>query len=138
MYGDNGDILTDDSQFDSKYYELTIFVVSKRQEITITVKGDEGINIADPANFVVGKGLKWGANDIKEQALSIASPKENFEIKEWHLNNESGELLEYESVLKENAIVFATMIWNTKSVHYRQENTLFSFIKEALSRKNST
>ena len=82
MYGDNGDILTDDFQFNTTYYYADIFVVSKKQEITITVKGNEGVNISDPANLVVGKGLKWGANGIKEQALAIASPKENFEIKE--------------------------------------------------------
>ena len=134
MYGDHGDILTDDSQFDSKYYYLKIFVVSKRQEITITVKGDEGINIADPANLVVGKGLKWGANDIKEQVLSIASPKENFEIKEWHLNNESGELLEYDSILKENAIVFAKSklkLAKYKVEHYQEniDNDEYSLIE---------
>ena len=134
MYGDHGDILTDDSQFDSKYYYLEIFVVSKRQEITITVKGDEGINISDPSNLVVGKGLKWGTNGIKEQALSIASPKENFEIKEWHLNNESGELLEYESVFKENAIVFATSklkVAKYKVEHYQEniDNDEYSLIE---------
>ena len=134
MYGDHGDILTDDSQFDSKYYYLKIFVVSKRQEITIAVKGDVGINIANPSNLVVGKGLKWGTNGIKEQALTIASAKENFEIKEWHLNNESGELLEYESVFKENAIVFATSklkVAKYKVEHYQEniDNDEYSLIE---------
>ncbi len=134
MYGDHGDILTDDSQFDSKYYYLKIFVVSKRQEITIAVKGDVGINIANPSNLVVGKGLKWGTNGIKEQALTIASVKENFEIKEWHLNNESGELLEYESVFKENAIVFATSklkVAKYKVEHYQEniDNDEYSLIE---------
>jgi len=129
-----GDVLTDDFTFTSTYYYHDIFVVSKRQEITITVKGDEGINIANPSNLVVGKGLKWGTNGIKEQALTIASAKENFEIKEWHLNNESGKLLEYESVFKENAIVFATSklkLAKYKVEHYQEniDNDEYSLIE---------
>ena len=76
-----------------------------KNNVIITVKGDENINVSSPNTLSVAKGSKWA--DIKTQVTTIASPKEYFEIKEWRVNDKDGELIGEAKEFKENTTVFA-------------------------------
>ena len=123
--GKNGGYLEDNFSFNES---VTIFVTSKKKgepekpRITITVKGDEGVEVSSHGNFTVDSGAKW--ESIKAQAVAIASVKECFEITTWHLNNADGVLINDETEFKANTIVFA--VSKRKVVQYKvvhaQEN----------------
>ena len=83
--------------------------------ITITVEGDENVVLGTPNTKSVAKGAKWA--EIKTQVMSIASAKEDFEIKEWHLNNADGTLINDETEFKANITVFA--VSKRKIVQYK-------------------
>ncbi len=89
----------------------TIYATSKKKgepetpKITITVNGDEEVEIGSPNNFTVDSGSKWAG--IKTQAEEKAKAKECYEIEAWHLNNAGGTLINDETEFKENATVFA-------------------------------
>jgi len=89
-----------------------------KDSIIITVEGDENIDIGTPDTMTVGKGVKWV--DIKTQAEEKAKAKEDFEIKEWHLNNADGTLIKDETEFKANTIVFA--VSKRKVVQYKVEH----------------
>ena len=90
----------------------------KRGNVIITVKGDENVNLSSPNTVSVAKGAKWA--DIKTQVMTVATPKEFFEIKEWHLNNKDGEAIKDETEFKENTTVFA--VSNRKVIGYKVEH----------------
>ena len=89
-----------------------------RDSITITVEGDENVILGSPKTVNVAKGAKWA--EIKTQAEEKVKAKENFEIKEWHLNNAVGTLIKDEIEFKENATVFA--VSKRKVVQYKVEH----------------
>ena len=74
-------------------------------EITITVNGDEGVEVKKPNSFKIKKSSTW--KDIKQRAIEKIKPKENKEIKEWRLNDKDGELIREDRQFKENTTVFA-------------------------------
>ena len=111
----SGEIIEEDRQFKEN---TTVFATSKRQEISITLEGGEGIEIAPPNPFVVDKGLKWA--DIKTKAKDKITLNENFDFVAWHLNNADGTLIEDEMEFKENTTVFA--VTRTKIVSYKIEH----------------
>ena len=111
----DGTLIKEETEFKEN---TKVFAKSKRQKITITVKGDENINIGTPNTVSVAKGAKWA--DIKTQVEGKAIPKENFEIIEWHLNNADGILIEYETEFKVNTIIFA--VSKRKVVQYKVEH----------------
>ncbi len=112
-----------------------IFATSKRKgepdkpKVTITVKGDEGVEVRSPNNFTVDSGAKWAS--IKTQAEEKAKAKENFEIKEWHLDNKNGTLITNEREFKEDTTVFA--VSKRKVVGYKVEH-----LKENIENENYT
>ncbi len=123
--GKDGGYLEDSAVFNEN---ALIFATSKKKgepdkpKVTITVKGDEGVEVNSSNTFVVDKGSKWA--EIKAQAITIASPKENFEIDSWHLNSADGTLINDETEFKANTTVFAVSkrkIANYKVEHW-QEN----------------
>ena len=89
-----------------------------RDSITITVEGDENVVLGTPNTLNIAKGAKWA--EIKTQAEEKAKAKENFEIKEWHLNSKDGELIGEDRQFKENATVFA--VSKRKVVKYKVEH----------------
>ena len=95
-----------------------IYATSKKNEITITVAGDEGVNLLEKKTFGADKGATWG--NIKEEAVAIATAKEDFEIKEWHRMSADGELLKDESKFEESETVFA--VTKRKIVKYKVEH----------------
>ena len=119
--GKDGSYLADSALFNEN---ALIFATSKKKgepnkpKVTITVKGDEGVEVGSPNDFTVDSGAKWAS--IKTQAEEKAKPKENFEIKEWHLNNKDGTLINDETEFKENATIFA--VSKRKVVQYKVEH----------------
>ena len=111
----SGEIIEEDRQFTEN---TTVFATSKRQEISITLEGSEGIEIAPPNPFVVDKGLKWA--DIKTKAKDKITLNENFDFVAWHLNNADGTLIEDEMKFEENATVVA--VSKRKVVQYKVEH----------------
>ena len=111
----SGEIIEEDRQFKEN---TTVFATSKRQEISITLEGGEGIEIAPPNPFVVDKGLKWA--DIKTKAKDKITLNENFDFVAWHLNNADGTLIEDEMEFKEDTTVFAAS--KRKVVQYKVEH----------------
>ena len=89
----------------------TIYATSKKkdepeiQKITITVRGDEGIEVASLNTFNVDKGSKWA--DIKTQAIEKVKVKENFEIKEWRIEDEKGAVLQDGTTFEKDETVWA-------------------------------
>lgn len=82
--------------------------VDNRENVSIVVLGDKGFDIGSDSNrFFVDKGAKWG--DIKDFALEIANLSEDrgYELKSWHLKNESGEALNDETTFDVATTVFA-------------------------------
>ena len=119
--GKDGSYIEDTQVFNAN---ALIFATSKKKgepdkpKVTITVKGDEGVEVGSPNNFTADSGLKWAS--IKTQAEEKAKAKENFEIKEWHLNNAGGTLIKDETEFKENATIFA--VSKRKVVQYKVEH----------------
>ncbi|MGP1415045.1 MAG: hypothetical protein ACTTJ6_03800 [Treponema sp.] len=74
-------------------------------EITIAVKGDNGIAVEKPGYFTAIKGSDW--KSVKDKATDMAKEKLYTKIIDWHLNEATGELLKDEMVLKTNVTVFA-------------------------------
>ena len=96
-----GEVLNDDKAFEQN---TTVFAVSK-ETVTITVKGDAGVDIAAENTFTVDKNTKWG--DIKTTAEAKMSVKANYRFVEWRLNSGTGEVLNDDKRLEQNATVFA-------------------------------
>ena len=96
-----GEVLTDDKRFTEN---TTVFAVSK-ETVTITVKGDDGIEIPAENTFTVDKNAKWG--DIKDLAKAKIKEKANYEFVEWHLNDKRGAVLENYIFFTKNTTVFA-------------------------------
>ena len=111
----NGEVLEDAFVFAQN---TTIYATSKKNEITITVAGDSGINIHTNNAFGAKTNATWG--NIKDKAVTIATAKEYFELHEWHLQNATGELLKDETKFEENGTVFATS--KRKVVKYMVEH----------------
>ena len=114
----------------------TIFATSKKKgepekpKVIITVKGDENVEVDSSSNtFKLDKGAKWA--NIKSQAEEKAKAKENFEIKEWHLNNADGTLINDETEFKGNTTIFA--VSKRKVVQYKVEH-----LKENIENDNYT
>ena len=79
-------------------------VPTPQADVTITVKGDEGISLKSPNTFKVKRNSTW--KDIKDNAKSKVTPKENKDIKEWRLNDAQGDVLVDTYKFEKDAIVF--------------------------------
>ena len=109
-----GQELTGDYTFNTN---TTVFIVTKptstppTPKITITVKGDQNVELISSApNFPtleVEEGKTWG--EIESFAKTkIKKYKPHYELKNWHLTNESGTVLNasYTTPFNNDAIVF--------------------------------
>ncbi|MEL3900580.1 MAG: leucine-rich repeat protein [Treponema phagedenis] len=104
----NGADLTDDYPFNS---DTTVFAVSK-EAVTITVKGDERIDL--PLTFEKPQGTEW-ANlryDIEEKIKPTADWKDDweegdYEVYEWRLGDENGKKIYDSYTFTENTTVYA-------------------------------
>ena len=74
--------------------------------ITITVKGDEGVEIKEPNSFEVIESSSW--KDIRKRAEAMLwLYDENKIIKEWRLKDEKGKVLQDGTTFKKDETVFA-------------------------------
>ena len=130
-----GEVLKDT---DTLKKDETVWCVSKNKEkpptnpITITIEADEGYTFKEatkPCTIEVEKNSTWAS--IKTQAEEKAKPKENFEIKEWHLNNKEGTVIKDETEFKGNTTIFA--VSKRKVVQYNVEH-----LKENIEDENYT
>ena len=109
-----GQELTGDYTFNTN---ATVFIVTKptstppTPKITITVKGDQNVELISSApnfpTFEVEEGKTW--DEIKTFAESkIKKYKTHYELKNWHLNNASGTVLNagYTTPFNNDAVVF--------------------------------
>ncbi|MGP1521364.1 MAG: leucine-rich repeat domain-containing protein, partial [Treponema sp.] len=126
--GKDGGYLEDSAVFNEN---ALIFTTSKKKgepdkpKVTITVKGDEGVEVGSPNNFSADSGSKWAS--IKTQAEEKAKAKAHFELLEWHLSESTGTLITDETEFKENATVFAVSKEKPKAkykVEHHQQNLL--------------
>ena len=119
--GKDGSYIEDTHVFNAN---ASVYATSKKKgepdkpKVTITVKGDKDVEVGSPNDFTVDSGSKWG--DIKTQAEEKAKAKENFEIKEWHLNNKDGTVIKDETEFKGNTTIFA--VSKRKVVQYKVEH----------------
>ena len=100
-----GEALTDNKTFTTN---TTVFAVSKekaKEQVTITVKGDAGVNIVPENTFTTNKNAKWG--DIKTTAKAKMSVKANYEFVEWRLNDKTGDVLTDDKRFEQDTTVFA-------------------------------
>ena len=107
-----GQDLTDAHLFNTN---TTVFIVTKQippsppplAKITITVTGDTGVALKTPPTFEVAPGKRW--DEIEELAKSkIKKYEQHYELKNWHLTNASGMVLNasYTTPFNNDAIVF--------------------------------
>ena len=114
LTGASGAPLLDDYVFNTNE---TVFVVSKQTvvppppKVTITVKGDENVELISTApdfpTFEVEKGKRW--DEIESLAKTkIKKYKDNYKFKEWHLTDASGTPLNnsYTTPFDNNETVF--------------------------------
>lgn len=108
-----------------------IYATSKKKgepetpKVTITVNGDNGVEVVSPNNFKVDKGSKW--ESIKNQAIGKLKIKAHFEVIEWHLTKSTGTLITDQTEFKENGVVFAVSKEKAKAkykVEHHQQNLL--------------
>ena len=74
-------------------------------EIIITVKCDDDLTVKTATTFKDIKNNTWG--NIKEKAINKITTKENFEIKEWRINDNKGQVLQDTYKFEKDEIVFA-------------------------------
>jgi len=105
--GKDGSYLTESTYIFSA--NATIYARSEKEwipKIRISVYGDYGVEIPYLNNDIeVDEGSKWA--DIKAEVMAIATPREYFEIKEWHLNDKDGKIIEDTYEFKEFTSVYA-------------------------------
>lgn len=93
---------------------------SPAAKITITVKGDENIQLMIPSgqsslSFEVKKGTQW--NEIEPLAKNKIKITQHYELKNWHIIDKHGAVLDnhYTTPFNENTTVFAeTKLKNIK------------------------
>ena len=100
-----GQPLTDDYTFTEN---ATVFIITKQTStpppdmITITVAGDTGVILKAAPTFEVTKGKTW--NEIESLAESkIKKYKQHHELKNWHLINDLGPVLDDSYITPFNA-----------------------------------
>ena len=77
---------------------------SESNEMTIIVKGDAGVEVKEPNSFKVKKSSSW--KSIKQKAIEKITTKENKEIKEWRIKDESGEVITDSQIFEKDETVF--------------------------------
>jgi len=74
-------------------------------EIIITVTCDENLTVKTPNKVKAVKNDTWGK--IKKEAIEKITKKDNFEIREWRLNDKKGIVLEASYKFEKDETVFA-------------------------------
>ena len=76
-------------------------------EVTITVKGDDGVTVNKLNTIKIKKKSAW--RDIRQKAIEKITTKKNKEIKEWRINNATGELIREERTFEKDKVVWAVL-----------------------------
>ncbi|WP_252722653.1 hypothetical protein [Treponema sp. Marseille-Q4132] len=106
----DGQPLTGDYTFNANE---TVFIVTKTTvtpppaKITITVAGDTGVVLKAASSFEVDPGKRWDEIEVLAKK-KIQNYKPHYELKNWHLNSASGQVLDdsYITPFNANATVF--------------------------------
>ncbi|MGP1438684.1 MAG: leucine-rich repeat protein [Treponema sp.] len=77
------------------------------KEITITVKGDEGVTVNKLNTIKIKKSLNLTWKDIKNLAEATLTLKGNKDIKEWRIKGVNGKLLQDGTTFEKDETVFA-------------------------------
>ena len=105
LNGASGTVILDNHQFNA---DATVYAVSKKKTITITVKGDTNVlyKVADDKTFTAYYGDTWSM--LKPQAEGkIKYKSSNYENKDWKLNDSAGESLTSTYKFTADTTVFA-------------------------------
>ncbi|EPF26735.1 hypothetical protein HMPREF1221_00920 [Treponema socranskii subsp. paredis ATCC 35535] len=105
-----GQPLNDDYVFNANE---TVFIVTKTTatpppaKITITVAGDTGVVLKAASSFEVDPGKRWDEIEVLAKK-KIQNYTPHYELKNWHLNSASGQVLDdsYITPFNANATVF--------------------------------
>ncbi len=110
LNGASGTVIVPTYKFETS---TTVYAVSKQtsapapEKITITVAGDGNVILKSDCTFKVQKGKAW--NELKTEAeKKIQGYKPHYELKNWHLINVSGTILNdsYTTPFNNDATVF--------------------------------
>ena len=104
LTGSDGEAVSDDYRFNA---DTAVYAQSKRKIITITVTGDENVELQGPPTFAVETGKQW--NQIESQANAKIKFKPHYKLKNWRLTDASGTVLDehYTTLFNDDATVFA-------------------------------
>ena len=111
-------------------------------EITIKVKGDEGVKIKEPFSFKTQKSSTW--KDIKQKAIDRITTKENKEIKEWRVKDEKGKVLQDGTTFEKDETVWAVKKENIddpeqpKPDYTSTNGSSVEIVKPATNQQNET
>ena len=113
--GKDGSYLEDSTVFNENAF---IFATSKKKgelekpKITITVKGDDGVEVGSPDNFSVDSGSKWA--EIKAQAVVIAKVSladgwsaQDYCFYDWRIGGEKGDEMLDSTQIRDDIVVYA-------------------------------
>ena len=95
-------------EFFPKENDGKIYVAQWSELIRLSIKGDDGVIVANNAMLNVGKGAKWKV--IKTDAQSKIELKEYFDFTGWHLGTADGLILQDDTEFMDDAIVFASSV----------------------------
>ena len=101
---------------DERYKAVVKLLTDHKDLLDFIARRLEEIETMDGKEFYDIKKGEAHCKEIEEKAKA----KENFEIKEWHLNNKDGEAIKDESEFKENTTIFA--VSKRKVVGYKVEH----------------
>ena len=112
----SGEVLTDDHEFTANtkiFAEAKKIPVPPAEVITITVQGDDGIEVKKDS-IEVKKNSVWA--DIKAAVVSCAVCKQYYEFLQWKLTNGTGIEITNETSFTEDVTVFAVSKRKTVTV----------------------
>jgi|GEM_PF-6542303 len=102
----DGDVLQDDYKFSITDKTIYLYPISRKKNISITVRVDIGHLLHDSDPIIMPNPSTW--KNIREEALKKIELQEYYDFVSWHMDDGEGEVLEDESFLFwQDASIFA-------------------------------
>ena len=85
--------------------DTTVYAISKRTHVILTIKGDANIIVPNPNTHRVLYDSKW--EDNKAAVVALLGYKPGYKLKGWNLNDAGGQNLRDLQKLREDTVIYA-------------------------------
>lgn len=85
--------------------DTTVYAISKRTHVILTIKGDTNIIVPNPNTHRVLYDSKW--EDNKAAVVALLGYKPGYKLKGWKLNNAGGHNLRDSQKFREDTVIYA-------------------------------